>query len=240
MRFNSSRQFCISLWNTASTLQSPKGMWSHLKKTQVTYCEGGVLFQCLLQFYLPEPRFKVQAGKMSSTYQIAPDSSISHRWFQTSSTRGRGICLNHSLNGVSSVTFITCLVEWVQPNSGGPTKTCHGTQPRAGKQHLPAPEAKSLTHSNPVHQIVFHAFAWQSNWGYEDPGVCPPSCNWASMGGLGSRITATALATEVFFQRSVGKLYCSLPPWLPSYFLASTLCMYFVWWGLQQRAIFSP
>ena len=27
-----------------------------------------------------------------------------------------GICLKCSLNGVSSVTLITCLVEWVQPN----------------------------------------------------------------------------------------------------------------------------
>ena len=38
------------------------------------------------------------------------------RWFQTSSTRGGGICLNHSLKGVSSVTLIVCSVEWVQPN----------------------------------------------------------------------------------------------------------------------------
>ena len=35
----------------------------------------------------------------------------------TSSTNGGGICLNHSLNGVSLVTLITCLVEWVQPSS---------------------------------------------------------------------------------------------------------------------------
>ena len=51
--------------------------------------------------------------------QIVPDSSISHRLFWTSSTNGEGICLNHSLKGVSSVTFIVCSIEWVQPNSTG-------------------------------------------------------------------------------------------------------------------------
>ena len=50
---------------------------------------------------------------------MAPDSSISQRRFHTSSTKGRGICLIHSLKGVSSVTLDKCLVEWVQPNSAG-------------------------------------------------------------------------------------------------------------------------
>ena len=50
---------------------------------------------------------------------IAPNSSISYRWFQASSTNGRGIHPNHSLKGVSSITFIMCSVEWVQPNSAG-------------------------------------------------------------------------------------------------------------------------
>ena len=45
---------------------------------------------------------------------IVPDSNISCRWFQTSSTNGRGIHLNCSLKGVSSVPFIMCSVEWVQ------------------------------------------------------------------------------------------------------------------------------
>ena len=50
---------------------------------------------------------------------MAPDSNISLRWFLTSSTIGGGICLNHSLKGVSSVTFMVCLVEWVQSSSAG-------------------------------------------------------------------------------------------------------------------------
>ena len=51
--------------------------------------------------------------------QIAPESSISHKCVWTSSTKGGGICLNHSLEGVSSVTVITCVVKWVQLSSQG-------------------------------------------------------------------------------------------------------------------------
>ena len=80
---------------------------------------------------------------------IVPDFSISHRWFQTSSTSSGGICLNHSLKGVSSVTFIVCLVEWVQPNSVGSNENTSWYS--ASRWHLPALKAKNLTHSNPVH-----------------------------------------------------------------------------------------
>ena len=43
MRFNLLRQFCISLWNVAGTLHSPKGMHSHSKNpkllmVKVVYC----------------------------------------------------------------------------------------------------------------------------------------------------------------------------------------------------------
>ena len=169
MRFNLPRQFCISHWKVTSVLQSSKGMQLQFKKPQITYCEGNVLLQHLFHLYLPESRFEIQAGKMSSTYQtlqyllysrqgvgvlfvqvfrwqkliqnckppfffhtnttvlhqalwlglMAPDSNISHRWLLTSSTNGGGIHLNHSLKGVSLVTFIVCSVEWVQPNSSG-------------------------------------------------------------------------------------------------------------------------
>ena len=50
---------------------------------------------------------------------MAPNSSISFRWFLTSSTIGGGIRLKHSLNGVSSVTLMVCSVEWVHPSSAG-------------------------------------------------------------------------------------------------------------------------
>ena len=48
---------------------------------------------------------------------MAPDSNISFKWFLTSSAIGGGICLNCSLKGLLSVTFIICSVEWVQPSS---------------------------------------------------------------------------------------------------------------------------
>ena len=48
---------------------------------------------------------------------IVPESNISYRCAQTSSTNGRGISLNCSLNGTSSVTLIRCLVKWLQPSS---------------------------------------------------------------------------------------------------------------------------
>ena len=43
--------------------------------------------------------------------QIVPNSSIYSRWFWTSSTNDGGIHLNHSLKGVSFITFIVCFVE---------------------------------------------------------------------------------------------------------------------------------
>ena len=48
---------------------------------------------------------------------ITPESNISHKCVWTSSTNSRKICLNHPLNRKSSVTLITCLVEWVQLSS---------------------------------------------------------------------------------------------------------------------------
>ena len=57
---------------------------------------------------------------------IAPDSNISCRWFQTSSTNCEGIHLNHSLKGVSSVTYLNPdydIAQWsgvgiAQPHTG--------------------------------------------------------------------------------------------------------------------------
>ena len=62
---------------------------------------------------------------------MAPGSNISLRWLWTSFTKGRGIHLNNSLKGVSSVTLIVCLVEWVQPNSMGSNKKNHGIWPKS-------------------------------------------------------------------------------------------------------------
>ena len=53
---------------------------------------------------------------------MVPDSNTSFKWFLTSSTISSGICLNHSLKGVLSVTFIICSLEWVQSNSARSNK----------------------------------------------------------------------------------------------------------------------
>ena len=44
MRFNSLRQFCISLLNVTGTLHSPKGMQSHFKELQIA---NGKAVYCL-------------------------------------------------------------------------------------------------------------------------------------------------------------------------------------------------
>ena len=68
---------------------------------------------------------------------IAPESSISCKCVWTSSTNSRGIHLNHSLNGVSLVTLITCSVEWVQPSSLGSNEkmSWYSAQERLGRSH---------------------------------------------------------------------------------------------------------
>ena len=89
--------------------------------------------------------------------------------------------------------------------------------------------------SNPLKSISSNSFPYLcltvnlGVWG--SWGSSAPSCNWASIGGSGTRSTATALATRFSFGGSLGKPHCSLPPWLPSYFLASALCRCFVQWG---------
>ena len=90
---------------------------------------------------------------------IAPNSSISHRWFGTSSTNGRGICINCSLKGVSSISFIMYSVEGYSPILLDPMRIHRGIQPGASRWHLPAQGPKSPTCSNPIHPIIYHVFA---------------------------------------------------------------------------------
>ena len=86
---------------------------------------------------------------------IVPDSSISCRWFQTSSTSGRQICLNCSLKGVSSVTFIMCSVEWVQPNSVGSNKNMSWYLARSW---WAASTSSGGQESNPLKSILLNSF----------------------------------------------------------------------------------
>ena len=59
--------------------------------------------------------------------QIAPASSMSLSDAQTSSSKGGGMCLKHSLKGSSSLRQISCLMALVHPSSSGSSaKRCHG------------------------------------------------------------------------------------------------------------------
>ena len=131
---------------------------------------------------------------------IASNSNISHKWFQTSSTNGRGIHLNHSLKGLSSITFIMCSMEWVQPNSTGSNENTLWYLARswqAASASLGAQESRPLksnsSHNLPCLYLMVSLGVWGS-W-----GLSAPSSNCTSSGGLGTGNAATALATGVFF-----------------------------------------
>ena len=133
---------------------------------------------------------------------IVPDSNISHRWFQTSSTNGGGICLNCSLKGVSSITFIICSMEWVQPNSTGSNENTSWYLARswqAASDSSGAQESRSLKSNSsnnlPCLCLMVSLGVWRS---WESSA---PSSNCSSSGGLGPGNVATALVTRVFFQR---------------------------------------
>ena len=132
---------------------------------------------------------------------IAPDSSISCRWFLTSSTNSRGICLNCFLKGVSSVTFNVCSIEWVQPNSTGSNENMLWYLARswqAASASLGDQESNPLksnsSNSLPCLCLTVDLGVW-GPW-----GSSPPSCNWTSLDDLGTGSATTALATGVFFQ----------------------------------------
>ena len=129
---------------------------------------------------------------------IVPDSSISHRWFWTSSTSSGGICLNHSLKGVLSVTFIMCSIEWVQPNYAGSSKNMSWYLARSwwvvSASMESSPLKSNSANSLPCLCLTVNLGAW-GLW-----GSSPPSCSWIFKVGLATGSAATALATGVFFQ----------------------------------------
>ena len=137
--------------------------------------------------------------------QIAPDSSFSLRWFQTSSTKGGGICLNCSLKGVSSITLIVCLVEWMQPNSVGSNEK---TLWYSAKSQQAASASSGGHKSNPLRSSSSNSFPFLcltvnwNVWGFWGPSS--PSHKLVSISGSGTAIVATALATRVFFWRVWG------------------------------------
>ena len=136
--------------------------------------------------------------------QITPESNISHKCIRTSSINGGGICLNCSLNGVSSVTLITCLVQWVQPSSLGSSEMSW----YLAKRDLAEAASSGGQDSNLLRSISLNSFSchcftvslgiWWP-WSSSDASVKP-----IGTGSSGIQVTMTALATGVFFLKVWG------------------------------------
>ena len=132
---------------------------------------------------------------------MAPDYNISCRWLLTSSTHGEGIYLNHSLKGVSLVTFIVCSVEWVQPNSVGSNenmswysaKRQHAASTSSGVQES-RPLKSNSSNNLPCLCLTVSLGVWES-W-----DSSAPSSNCSPSGGLGTGKAATTLATGIFLE----------------------------------------
>ena len=140
---------------------------------------------------------------------MVPDSNISFRWFLTSSTSGGGIHLNCSLKGVSSVTFMICSMEWVQPNSAGSNKNTlwylarswQAASASSGVQES-RPLKSNSSNNLPCLCLTASLRVWKSG----DSLV--PSYNPSDSGVLGTGNAATALATGVFLLK--GLWICSI------------------------------
>ena len=164
--------------------------------------------------------------------QIAPDSNISHRWFQTFSTNGGQICLNHSLKGVSSITFIMYSMEWVQPNSAGSNEN---TSWYSAKNQQAASASSGAQESNPLKSnslnnlpclcLTVSLGAWDSVAHDLPPATGPPQVVWVQV------VLPPPRPLGFSSRGSVSKPCCSLPPQLPFYFLTSIRVTCFVQWG---------
>ena len=113
--------------------------------------------------------------------QIVPNSSISWRWLWTFSTRGRGICLNCSLKGVSCVTLIVCSIDSVQSNSTGSNentlwylaKSWWAASTSSGGQES-NPRKSSSSNNFPCFCLTVNLGVWGS-WGlFLPPATGPP------------------------------------------------------------------
>ena len=133
---------------------------------------------------------------------MAPDSNISFKWFLTSSTIGGGICVNLSLKGVLSVTFIICSVGWVQPNSARSNENMSWYLARSWQVASASSGVhesrlfKSNSSNNlPCLCLTVGSGVWES---WDLPTF---SSYFSPFGGSGTGDAATALTMGVFFQR---------------------------------------
>ena len=110
--------------------------------------------------------------------------------------------LNYSLNRVSSVIFIMCYVEWVQPNSAGSNENTLWYLTRsqqAASTSLGAQESRPLKSNSSNNLLCLCLTVSLGVCGSWDSSA--PSSNCSPSGGSGTSNTATALATRVFFWR---------------------------------------
>ena len=64
------------------------------------------------------------------------------------------------IKGVSSVIFIVCSMEWVQPNSAGSNENTSWYLAKSQcALHLPALGSKNPSCLSPTHQTIYHVFA---------------------------------------------------------------------------------
>ena len=157
---------------------------------------------------------------------MAPDSNISFKWFLTSSTNGSGICLNRSLKGLSSVTFIICSLEWVQPNSAGSNENMSWYLARRQQAasassgvHKSRPLKSNSLNNFPCLCLTVSLGVWESL------DSSAPSTNCSPLGGSGTGDAATTLATGVFFWRVCEYAVLFHTTTTAFYCLSSTQCM---------------
>ena len=157
---------------------------------------------------------------------MVPDSNISFKWFLTSSTISGGICLNHSLKGVLSVTFIICSVEWVQPNSARSNKNTSWYLARswwAGSASSRVHESR-LLRSNSSNNLPCLCLTVSAGVGelWNLPAFSSNFSPW----GVQAQVMQLLPWPQVFSSEEfVGKQCCSVPPWLLSYCLPLTQYM---------------
>ena len=132
----------------------------------------------------------------------APDSNISFKWFLTSSTSGGGIRLNHSLKGVSSVTFMICSVEWVQPNSARCNENTLWYLARSWQAASANSRVQESRPLNLIHQTILPCLCLTLSLGvWKSGNLSVPSHNPSYLGDLGTGDAAPTLATGAFFLR---------------------------------------
>ena len=154
---------------------------------------------------------------------MAPDSNISFKWFLTSSTNGGGIHLNHSLKGVSSVTFMICSVEWVQPNSAGSNENTSwylarsqwATSANSGVQES-RPLKSNLSNNFPCLCLTVSLGVWKS------VDLPIPSHNPSDLGVLALTMQLLPWPHGFFSRGSAGRWCYSIPLQLPFYCLFLT------------------